>query len=428
MSKKIGYVVRVREINWGQFDNAMKILKKYLSVINEFKSGKIDWGKWVNFVKSDRINGYCYQYIPIVFTENMTMQLVKELSSIGIVANYIEYDFVNDIYYDLGSRKLEILYSHINITSSSDSILSKGEYSSNEDEKDIVTYLRGLLVLEKTLLTIEKCKEKINKIVKDKEREIENWFKGKNDQVNVLDMGACVKVAIAIAVVLFLVAPFIFAVLIDIMEIKIFGFSHGDLSEDEMYTLGRVFAIVVGILIVVGGNLLKKYQQSKNEKANNAIQERKKDKLKDNDKYIDMLNKLSNCEKSVKDTLNTLYDADIIENRYRELIPIAEFYDYFTYENATVTKLSGDGGAYSLYEENIDKRAILGNIDMLEDNMAGWIENQPTECECIKEAKNIALSITNDGKLDKFVEQAESICRQVQTDFDRCERYLTSYR
>lgn len=298
-------------------------------------------------------------------------------------------------------------------------------YEAGRDEKEIVTYLRGLINLEKAQLTIDKCKNKIDSIIKsNKSKSANNNNKVYTKEVS--SVGTCFGVGIVTGIIGCVAIPFLLAFLCDAMELTKEDVGGG---VEVLWSWGFKLAIALGVITIVVGLIRRQMNETFNSNQFKKAEENKRQEERElNEKYIVMLNKLAKCQATVNDALNTLYDADIISSKYRKLIPVAEFYDYFTFENASVTKLSGEFGAYSLYEENIDKRAILGNIDMLEDNLPGWIENQPTECNCIKEAQNIASNITNDGRLDKFVNRVEDDCRLILEDFDRCERYLSSYR
>ncbi len=71
----------------------------------------------------------------------------------------------------------------------------------------------------------------------------------------------------------------------------------------------------------------------------------------------DMQDKISN----LSETLNQLYSLDIIHPKYRNMITVIRLLEYF--DSGRCTALTGAGGAYNKYEEEIRQDAIISKLD-----------------------------------------------------------------
>ena len=64
---------------------------------------------------------------------------------------------------------------------------------------------------------------------------------------------------------------------------------------------------------------------------------------------------------SVKDTLDKLYNMNIIYSKYRNMVAIASFYEY--YLSGRCSRLTGHEGAYNIYENELIGKIIIGKLD-----------------------------------------------------------------
>lgn len=89
-----------------------------------------------------------------------------------------------------------------------------------------------------------------------------------------------------------------------------------------------------------------------------------------------------------KDVLNSLYALDILHPSYRNLVAVCSFHDYL--DKGICTQLTGHGGAYAFYEEELRFRRIETRLDIIIDKLDEIIVNQHQLASLIKEG-NIAI-------------------------------------
>lgn len=418
--RKIGYIVKIDCLNLYNYEHEAiaSVVGPYLRVIGGVKKKNPAWHEIMEYLQDIGCRGSRYCYIPILFTDNMAIQIVHELNNRKIDAQYIAYDAKKDTYLMEIQAVPKILYSHISMD-------TMERYSVNADEKEIVTYLRSILKLEGTLLAIKKCKSKVNKIHQNRKPRNESRPEYQIREKEVSSVGRCVGIGAVSGIAGAVVIPFVLAFICDILHLTRDELGGG---TEVFWKIGGILAILLGVVTFIAGLVKRKKDIAYNANARKMAKKRKKEEVKEDDNHIDPLKKLNECQNLVQSTLNALYNEDVIVSKYRSLIPVAEFYDYMTHKNAKITKLSGDAGAYALYEENLNNRTILGNLNMLEDNLPGWIENQPVECGYIKDAVNISICINQSGKLDKLVKIAESDCKLIMEEFEKYKKNLELYK
>ncbi|MBE5868127.1 MAG: hypothetical protein E7293_04095 [Lachnospiraceae bacterium] len=100
-----------------------------------------------------------------------------------------------------------------------------------------------------------------------------------------------------------------------------------------------------------------------------------------------------NCIKKelfkTKDVLNSLYALDIIHPSYRNLVAVCSFHDYL--DKGICTQLTGHGGAYAFFEEELRFRRIETQLDIIIDKLDEIIVNQHQLASLIQEG-NIAIN------------------------------------
>lgn len=87
-----------------------------------------------------------------------------------------------------------------------------------------------------------------------------------------------------------------------------------------------------------------------------------------------LLNETRKNIKVVNDKLQELYDLDIIFEKYRNLIAIATFFEYFV--SSRVSELEGKDGAYNLFESEIRQNIIITQLDRINKNLNAIKQNQ----------------------------------------------------
>ena len=142
-------------------------------------------------------------------------------------------------------------------------------------------------------------------------------------------------------------------------------------------------------------NEIKKYNESmSNSEQNvkeyfNKIQKKYDKELKEKKKLFEkkllqiktikednkkLLSETKNNINLVNTKLEKLYDLDIIFEKYRNLIAIASFYEYFS--SSRVSKLEGRDGAYNLFESEIRQNIIIMQLDTINSNLNAIKQNQ----------------------------------------------------
>lgn len=92
---------------------------------------------------------------------------------------------------------------------------------------------------------------------------------------------------------------------------------------------------------------------------------------------------------NTKCALDALYAVNIIHPKYRHLVAITSFYDYF--DTGLCSRFTGHGGAYAVYEENLRFKRIEDQLDVIISKLDDIIANQRYIADLMREA-NFTLS------------------------------------
>ena len=79
---------------------------------------------------------------------------------------------------------------------------------------------------------------------------------------------------------------------------------------------------------------------------------------------------LKNIEKEKTD----LYSKDIVHSKYRNIVPISMFLEYF--DTGRCNEFGGPNGAYNLYENEIRQNIIIENLSNINNNLNQIKRNQ----------------------------------------------------
>lgn len=103
-------------------------------------------------------------------------------------------------------------------------------------------------------------------------------------------------------------------------------------------------------------------------------------------------------------TLEAIYAVGIIHPSYRNLVAVCSFYDYL--DKGICTKLTGHGGAYAFYEEELRFRRIETKLDIIIQKLDDIIANQHQLASLIKEGNNTLSRIEQqNNRMEKTLEQ-----------------------
>lgn len=115
----------------------------------------------------------------------------------------------------------------------------------------------------------------------------------------------------------------------------------------------------------------------------------------------------------VEQYLNPLYEKNIIHPKYRNLVAIASFVDYF--ETGRVDKFKGSDGAYNLFEQEIRANIIISELKQINESLEVIKKNQYALYNELKEAKEITKQIQ---------EQQKTIARERATCSYKYDEYI----
>lgn len=137
-----------------------------------------------------------------------------------------------------------------------------------------------------------------------------------------------------------------------------------------------VFAIALFSIVIDERHAVNNSKmQNKNIKETNLKIENNAKRAAEEIRVIE--NEISTLEKGeqlIENTLKRLYDANIIFPKYRTLVAVSSFYEYFL--SGRCDKLSGHEGAYNIYENELMGRVIIGKLDDIIDRLDEIRSNQ----------------------------------------------------
>lgn len=126
--------------------------------------------------------------------------------------------------------------------------------------------------------------------------------------------------------------------------------------------------------------------------------------------YLSQISQVQQERGRTQSSLNQLYSLDIIHPKYRNFVAISSFYDYF--DTGRCVTLTGPGGAYATYEEDLRFRRIENRMDVIISKLDEIIDNQQYLGELMREANSTLNHIakTNDQimkSMGRVVENSE---------------------
>ena len=122
-----------------------------------------------------------------------------------------------------------------------------------------------------------------------------------------------------------------------------------------------------------------------------------------NAKYL--TEKLEEALINTKQTLQKYYDLDIIFPKYRNLVAMSAFQEYF--ETGRCTELTGPDGAYNLYESELRQNLIIEQLGQVVYQMEQIKRNQFVLYQELSKA-NLTISAMND-KMSRIMVASEQM-------------------
>lgn len=143
---------------------------------------------------------------------------------------------------------------------------------------------------------------------------------------------------------------------------------------------GFVFHILVvgGLTLFITKFLQRAYYSNQQEKSDKYYYERV-NKIKEKNKEI--IDKCKSCmaiiSKSIdstKNTLDSVYNLNIVYPKYRNFVAMATICEYF--DSGRVDQFVGPNGAYNLYENELRMNVIIDKLDMILEKLDTIQRNQ----------------------------------------------------
>ena len=158
-------------------------------------------------------------------------------------------------------------------------------------------------------------------------------------------------------------------------------------------------ATVLSIVGTIAGLYLDK--KSSKEKYKNAVltynEAVKNDEIRVRQELMlrtELWNQMQNviCERNkTQSVLSSIYDIGIIHPKYRYMVAVSSFYDYF--DTGRCLSLTGPGGAYAVYEEDLRFQRLETRLDMIINKLDELINNQRMIADLMREANDTLYRI-----------------------------------
>lgn len=266
------------------------------------------------------------------------------------------------------------------------------------DNKEFVSYLKMLLQLEKNKYTLSTSLKRVSdlmpKLLEREEYEEPTEIKCSGKEIGYLIGG------------IFVLIPAVFMTFTAIY----FGFGYGVIVYVIALLLLSLFPWIVGVGLIVYSRDLKNKREERNatkmENYINAIeeQENRLDREAECGKYlIAVSEKIEKQLNDTEDALDKLYSINVIHPKYRNLIAIASFCEYF--ETGRCVRLEGHEGAYNIFENEMRLDVIITNQEKLLDSLEQIKSNQYTLYCAMRESQYHLERIS--GKLDTVMSLSE---------------------
>jgi len=105
---------------------------------------------------------------------------------------------------------------------------------------------------------------------------------------------------------------------------------------------------------------------------------------------------MRNNKQLLKSSLNSLYSRDIIYVKYRNLIAVAQFYDYFA--SGRCSTFEGSDGAYNLFENELRLNTIIYKMDNIIGKLDAIQNNQHMLYSELKSSRQTFEDVTRQLK------------------------------
>jgi len=173
----------------------------------------------------------------------------------------------------------------------------------------------------------------------------------------------------------------------------------------DIFGIGSFIGAVIGLIISICTNTkdTKKIQEYNEIEKNNYEYELFEDRrriageINIKNEVINYYNVIQNQLTETKQTLDRLYNINIIHSQYRNIVAVASFYQYF--DTGRCTTFEGHEGAYNLYESERRMNKIISQLDVVIEHLNDIKNNQYTLYNMISTANNKIDKLMNNSQL-----------------------------
>lgn len=231
------------------------------------------------------------------------------------------------------------------------------------DYKDLKQYIKNIYELEVSLYNQEIFLQNIRQ-----EMQILNNVKGeKLIQEETIDPTSSAELGCGTGFISCLIVAIVF------IGINIYNDFRNFHSFSEFLGILFVLEIIVFAITAVisqtwdyhSENRRIKYKNNQIREKNERIKEKNIENKKQISTKLDVYNNEYMYQKNIysytRDLLNRYYNKEIIFPKYRNIIAISSFYEYFV--SGRCNTLEGHEGAYNLYENELRQNIIIGKLD-----------------------------------------------------------------
>lgn len=160
--------------------------------------------------------------------------------------------------------------------------------------------------------------------------------------------------------------------------------------------IGAIIGAIISIILTIADNIGTENKNKQIAETNKQISIQNEKNKNIANKKIQLLreeqNNIKNSYHKTKEVLNKYYACNIIFPKYRNLIAISSFYEYFA--SGRCSQLEGHEGAYNIFENEIRQNIIISKLDDVINRLDTIRDNQYMLYSAIQESNKKTKQLT----------------------------------
>lgn len=246
------------------------------------------------------------------------------------------------------------------------------------------------------LCTIDKLQAKMNKLCNKRTVAKPN-----------LNAGHKMFIAFVVAAIVGPVGGFIVAYLFNLLM---------HVSENNAMSNSAGFAFLTTIISIIVSPIITRHVVKKNEEQEyqyllHGEESRIAYEKEELDELIQQRSYLQSKVSQISNTLDSVYSLNIIHPKYRNMVAVIRILEYF--DSGRCTVLTGAGGAYNKYEDEIRQDAIISKLDTAINCLYQIRDNQymlyDTLEDCLDTSDRIASQVSALTDSSKNIEACSAV-------------------